>query len=154
MLVDLIFKYRTLLGKCDLGCGLDWSEIEAMSTIEEAFAPTADDRRMNTGRRFRREATKLSAVMRGDRINDRVDIIEMGLGGLVARNAPFVARGEQVELVIELGDKSFRFRAIGVWLKDDGDDYRIGLQLVGMPVCLNRATISEHEADIVDKIAA
>jgi len=154
MLVDLVFKYRTLLGKCDLGCGLDWNEIEQMTSIEEAFAPTADDRRMNSGRRFRRETTKLSAVMRGDRINDRVEITEIGLGGLVARNAPFVARGEQVELVIELGDQSFRFRAIGVWLKDDGDDYKLGLQLVGMPVRLNRAAISEHAADIVDKIAA
>ena len=125
-----------------------------MTGIEEAFAPTADDRRMNAGRRFRRESTLLSAVMRGDRINDRVEIIELGLGGLVARNAPFVARGEQIELVIECGEKSFRFTAIGVWLKDDGDDYRIGLQLVGMPVCLNRAAISEHEADIVDRIAA
>ena len=104
MLVDLVFKYRTLLGKCDLGCGLDWNEIEQMTSIEEAFAPTADDRRMNSGRRFRRETTKLSAVMRGD--------------------------------------------------KDDGDDYKLGLQLVGMPVRLNRAAISEHAADIVDKIAA
>ena len=154
MLVDLVFQYRTLLGKCALGCGLDWDEIEAMTTIEEGFAPTADDRRMKTGRRFRRESAKLSAVMRGDRINDRVEVCELGLGGLVVRSAPFVARGEQVELVIEAGDRSFRFTAVGVWLKDDGDDYKVGLQLVGMPVCLNRVVISQHEADIVDKIAA
>ena len=154
MLVDIVFQYRTLLGKCDLGCGLDWDEIEHMTRIEEAFAPTSDDRRMKVGRRFRRESTKISAVMRGDQINDRVEIVELGLGGLVVRNAPFIARGEQIELVIEAGEQSFRFRAIGVWLKDDGDDYRVGLQLVGMPVLLNRAAISQHEADIVDKIAA
>ena len=47
MLVDIVFQYRTLLGKCDLGCGLDWDEIEQMTGIEEAFAPTSDDRRMN-----------------------------------------------------------------------------------------------------------
>jgi hypothetical protein len=154
MLLEVVFQYRTLLGKCDLGCGLDWDEIEQMTAIEEAVAPTADDRRMKVGRRFRRESTKLSAVMRGDQINDRVEIVELGLGGLVARNAPFIARGEQIELVIEDGEKSFRFAAIGVWLKDDGDDYKVGLQIVGMPVCLNRAAISEHELDIVDKIAA
>ncbi len=154
MLLDIVFQYRTLLGKCDLGCGLDWDEIEQMTAIEDAFAPTSDDRRMNVGRRFRRESTKLSAVMRGDQINDRVELVEIGLGGMVARNAPFIARGEQIELVIEEGDKSFRFSAIGVWLKDDGDDYKVGLQIVGMPVCLNRAAISEHELDIVDKIAA
>jgi hypothetical protein len=154
MLVDIVFQYRTLLGKCDLGAGLDWDEIDTMSGIEDAFAPASDDRRMKTGRRFRREATKTQALMRGDRIHDRVEIIEMGLGGLVVRNAPFVARGEQIELVIEQGDTSYRFRAVGVWLKDDGDDYKVGLQLIGMPVRLNRVAISDHATDIVDKIAA
>jgi hypothetical protein len=55
--------------------------------------------------------------------------------------------------VIEDGDTSYRFRAQGVWLKDDGDDYKVGLQLVGMPVCVNKVSISEHTADVVDKIA-
>lgn len=155
MLVDLVFQYRTLLGKCDLGCGLDWDEIEAMAGLEAAFAPGTDDVRTSKGgRRFRREKTTVTAVMRGDQINDRVEIVELGLGGLVARNAPFIARGEHVELVIESGDSSYRFHAIGVWLKDDGDDYRVGLQLIGMPVRLRRAAISEHVADIVDKVAA
>jgi len=155
MLVDLVFQYRTLLGKCDLGCGLDWDEIEAMSGLEATFAPGSDDARTSKGgRRFRREKTTVSAMMRGDQINDRVEIVELGLGGLVARNAPFIARGEHVELVIESGDISYRFHALGVWLTDDGDDYRVGLQLIGMPVRLHRAAISEHVADIVDKVAA
>ena len=91
--------------------------------------------------------------MRGDRIHDRVDVVEIGPGGLVVRNAPYIARGEHVELVFELGDQSFRFRAEGVWLKDDGDDYKVGLAFLGMPVCLNKATISAHQADVVDRIA-
>jgi hypothetical protein len=154
MLVEIVFQYRSLVGKCELGVGLEWDEIEQVTSIESAFEPTADDRRMNVGRRFRREAIKLSAVMRGDRINDRVEITEIGPGGFVARHAPYVARGEQVELVIEVGDNSYRFRAQGVWLKDDGDDYRVGLALVGMPVCLRKVAVSRHEADLVDKIAA
>jgi hypothetical protein len=154
MLVEIVFQYRSLVGKCELGVGLEWDEIEQVTSIESAFEPTADDRRMNVGRRFRREAIKLSAVMRGDRINDRVEITEIGPGGFVVRNAPYVARGEQVELVIEVGDNSYRFRAQGAWLKDDGDDYRVGLALVGMPVCLRKVAVSRHEADLVDKIAA
>jgi hypothetical protein len=154
MLVEIIFQYRSLIGKCELGVGLDWDEIEQMTAIESAFAPTSDDRRMKTGRRFRRESTKLSALMRGDRINDRVEISEVGPGGFVCRNAPFVARGEFVEIVIDEGDHSYRFRAQGVWLKDDGDDYRVGLALVGMPVCLHRVAVSVHEADLVDRISA
>lgn len=154
MLLEVIFQYRTLIGKCELGLGLEFDEIEQVTHIESVFAPTADDRRMKHGRRFRREAVKLSAVMRGDRIHDRVEVVELGPGGLVVRNAPYVARGEQIELMIEAGDTHYRFRARGVWLRDDGDDYRIGLALVGMPVCLHRVALSEHQADVVDKIAA
>ncbi|MDB4961004.1 MAG: hypothetical protein JWP01_1003 [Myxococcales bacterium] len=154
MLVEIVFQYRTLLGKCDLGVGLEWDEIEQLTAIEAAFAPVADDRRMKCGRKFRREATKLTALMRGDRINDRVDVVEIGPGGFVVRNAPFVARGEQVEIQVDVGDNSFRFRAQGVWMKDDGDDYKVGLALIGMPVCLHKAAVSKHESDVVDEIAA
>jgi len=70
--------------------------------------------------------------------------------GVVVRGAPFVAHGEHVEIVIEHGDRSFRFSAEGVWLKDDGDDYRVGLALIGMPVCLHSVAVSRHEADLVE----
>ena len=154
MLVEVVFQYRTLIGKCDLGVGLGWDEIEQVTAIESAFEPTIDDRRMNAGRRFRREPTKLTALLRGDRINDRVEVVEIGPGGLVVRNAPFVAHGEHVEIVMDDGDKSYRFHAEGVWTKDDGDDYRVGLALVGMPVCLHTVAVSRHEADLVDSIPA
>jgi hypothetical protein len=154
MLVDIVFEYRTLVGKAELGCGLNWDEIDRVTEIEHAFRPTADDRRMKNGRRFRRDAIRLEALVRGDRINDRVEITEMGPGGLVCRQAPFIARGEQIEIVIDIGDDSYRFRAQGVWLKDDGDDYKVGLAFVGMPVRVRSAHISEHHADVIDKIAA
>jgi hypothetical protein len=154
MLVEVVFQYRTLMGKCDLGVGLDWDEIEQVTAIESAFEPSSDDRRMKVGRRFRREPVKMTALLRGDRINDRVDVVEIGPGGVVVRGAPFVAHGEHVEIVIEHGDRSFRFGAEGVWLKDDGDDYRVGLALIGMPVCLHSVAVSRHESDLVDRIGA
>jgi hypothetical protein len=153
MLIEIVFQYRSLLGKCDLGVGLDWDEIEQLSSIESAFAPTADDLRMSSGRKFRREKIELSVLMRGDRINDRVDLVEVGPGGFVVRHAPFVARGEHVEVVIEAGDRSYRFAARGVWLRDDGEDYKVGLAFVGMPVCLTRVQLSKHEADLIDRIS-
>ena len=153
-MLETIFQYRTLIGKCELGVGLDFEDIERVTQIEAQFEPTTDDRRMNNGRRFRRETVRVQAVMRGDRIHDRVDVVEIGPGGLVCRNAPYIARGEQIEIVVDDGDNSYRFRARGVWLKDDGDDYKVALAFIGMPVCLHRVAISAHQEDVVDKIAA
>ena len=154
MLVEVVFQYRTLMGKCELGVGLDWDEIEQVTAIESAFEPTSDDRRMKAGRRFRREPVKITAILRGDRIHDRVDVVEIGPGGVVVRNAPFIAHGEHVEIVMEDGDRSYRFSAEGKWLKDDGEDYRVGLALIGVPVCLHTVAVSRHEADLIDRIAA
>ena len=75
MLVETIFEYRPLVGKCDLGLGLSWDEISQLGAIEAMFAPTQDDRRMKMGRKFRRETTKVSALtdsaretLEGDRL--------------------------------------------------------------------------------------
>jgi len=154
MLVEVVFQYRTLMGKCELGVGLNWDEIEQVAAIESVFEQSSDDRGMKAGRRFRREAVKLGAFLRGDRINDRVEVVEIGPGGVVVRNAPFIAHGERVEIVMEQGDKRYRFGAEGVWLKDDGDDYRVGLALIGMPVCLRTLAVSRHEVDLIDRIGA
>ena len=83
MLLETVFQYRTLIGKCDLGVGLEWEEIDLVGRIEHAFASNTGD-----GRRFRRQAIELSAMMRGDQINDRVQLVEIGPGGCVAINAP------------------------------------------------------------------
>lgn len=149
MLLETVFQYRILIGKCDLGVGLDWEEIDHVGRIEHAFASNTGD-----GRRFRRQAIELTAIMRGDQINDRVDVVEMGPGGCVAVNAPFIARGELVELVIDFNEDSYRFTARGVWLKDEGTDYRVGLRFVGMPVKLHKVQISPHRSDVVDRISA
>lgn len=153
-MLETVFQYRTLIGKCDLGVGLEWDEIEQVTQIESLFAPSAEDQRNRTGRRFRREATRLGALLRGDRINDRVELVEMGPGGFVVRKAPFIARGEIVSVIVDRGDDSFRFSAQGVWLKDDGDDYRVGLALIGMPVRLHKVALSAHHNDVIDEIAA
>ena len=153
-MLEIVFQYRTLVGKCDLGVGLGWDEIEQITEIEGMFVPAADDQRMKSGRQFRRQATQLSALLRGNRIHDRVDLVEMGLGGFVVRGAPFIARGEMIEVIIDRDAQSYRFAAQGVWLADDGDDYRVGLALIGMPVRLHSVALSTHHTDVIDEIAA
>ena len=108
---------------------------------------------MKVGRRFRREQVRQSVILRGEQIHDRVELIELGPGGLVVREAPFVARGGCAEVQIEVGELSYRFSAYVVWMREDGDDFRIGLAFVGMPVRLHRATISAHTPDVIDEIA-
>jgi hypothetical protein len=152
MLLETVFQYRTLIGKCDLGVGLEWQDIEQVREIEHAFTPETSQTR--DGRRFRRESTELAGIVRGDQINDRVQVVEMGPGGMIVVGQPFITRGEQVEIVIELNEDSYRFRARGVWLREVGDDYRVGLQFVGMPVKLHKVQISAHTHDVVDKISA
>ena len=66
MLVETIFQYRTLIGKCELGVGLDWDEIEQVTVIEHAFV--AD--RGHSGRTYRRDTIELVGLLRGDRIQD------------------------------------------------------------------------------------
>src|SRR5678815_2863796 len=109
MPVETVFQYRLLVGKCGLG----WDEIDQIGRIEQAFA--ADP--ANGRRRFRRQLVDLPGTIRGDRINDPISIIELGPGGLVVRDAPFIARGEVVEVVIDDVDTSYRFRAEGIWLR-------------------------------------
>jgi hypothetical protein len=150
MILAAVYRYRTLVGKCELGCGLGWDEIDEISTIEREYAPPTGERR---GRRFRREQVSLQGLVRGEELNDRVEVVELGPGGLVIARAPFIARAETVEIVIDDLEHSYRFGACGVWLRDDGEDYRAGLVLVGMPICLNKAQISEHQADFIDQIA-
>lgn len=151
IVLETIFEYRALLGKCERGEGLELDEIGRLMDIEREYAPTGEGPR---GRKFRREVVSITAVIRGECMNDAVEIVEIGPGGFVCRKAPYIARGEQVEIVVDCGDKSFRFRAQGVWLKDDGDDYKVGLALIGLPVCLNHVRFRRHEADIVDRIVS
>ena len=148
--IETIFQYRTLIGKCELGVGLDWDEIQQITDIESELVLD----RGPSGRRYKRQSVDLTGIVRGDRINDRVAITELGPGGLVCRRSPFIARGEVVELVLDLDDRSYRFRAIGKWLKDDGDDYQVGLAFIGVPICLHVEQVSAHEFDLVDSINA
>jgi hypothetical protein len=150
MLVEALFQYRSLLGKCELGCGLEWDEIEELARIEHEFAEPEPTR----GRKFRREPVAISGFLRGARIHDRVEIVELSLGGLVCRGAPFIARGAQVEVLIEIGELGYRFRSSAMWLRDDGDDYRVALAFHGTPVCLHHVQLRRHEQDVIDQIRA
>jgi hypothetical protein len=155
--LDLVFQYRTLLGKCELGAGLEWDDIETLTGLEAHFKPGADDLHAREGRKFRRESVALTALVRSASINDRVAVTELGPGGLVLDGAPYAEESSIVEIVIDDADRSlsYRFKAQVRWLRDDGDDYRIGVAFIGLPVLVHYGPASEvTDTNVVHKIAA
>ncbi len=135
--LDLVFQYRTLVGKCESGVGLEFEEIDELTRIEASFA--SNEPRLD-GRRWKRLPVDLSAMLRGGDLNDKVLVSELAPGGLVVRQAPYIDEGMQIEVVIDDpdADLSYRFKARVQWLREDlQDDFALGLELIGMPVLIH-----------------
>ncbi|MEZ4359036.1 MAG: PilZ domain-containing protein [Kofleriaceae bacterium] len=127
-LLDLVFRYRTLMGKCELSMGLSFDEIDELGELEALFQ--SDDGR----RRFRRSPMAMSALIRSSKYNDHVKVTQLSAGGLECRGAPYVEEGTLVELILDVDDHSFRFSGRAVWMRDDGADYRVAFAFEGTPV--------------------
>lgn len=140
-MLALVYEYRHLLGKCTAGVGVTVAEIERLTRLEAMFEPGEDDRRARDGRRFRREPVHLDGVVRGGALHDAVTISELTLGGLVCVRAPWAEVGTVVDIAITDGDahRSYRFKGVVRSVVDDGDDYRLGIELVGAPVMVRYA---------------
>ena len=94
--LDRVYQYRLLLGKAASGAGLSFDEIEALTALEAAFAEDAHP--AVDGRRFRREAVRLPAVVRGGKLHDAITVDDIGPGGMVCGGAPYAELGSAVEI--------------------------------------------------------
>lgn len=155
--LEHIYQYRLLIGKSASGAGLTIDEIDQLVALEALFAAGEEDQRARDGRRFRRQAVDLTAVLRGGKLHDSVTVSELAPGGLVCRSAPYAEPGDAVEIVIEdeLACHSYRFKARVLWLREEheGDDYVVGLELVGIPVMIHYGQKQTHEP-LLARIAA
>ncbi|KAB2890413.1 MAG: hypothetical protein F9K40_19330 [Kofleriaceae bacterium] len=121
-----VYQYRLLIGKSASGAGLTIDEIDQLIELEA---------------RFGRQRVDLTGVVRGGKLNDTVTVAELAPGDVVCRSAPYAEPGDAVELVIE--DEatccSYRFKARVQWLREEheGDDFVIGLELVGIPLMIH-----------------
>lgn len=152
-LLDLVFRYRMLLGKCDLAIGLSFDEIDEMCDLEAEFA--AEERNPAAHRRrFRRSPVAMSALIRGEKYNDHVKVTQLGAGGLECRGAPFLEEGERVEIVIDVEDHSYRFRARAVWVREDSADCRVAFAFEGIPVLVQgpQPTMQPRVATATNKL--
>ncbi|HVV83117.1 MAG TPA: PilZ domain-containing protein [Kofleriaceae bacterium] len=138
-MLDLVYEYRVLLGKCSSGAGLTMDEIERLTNLEAAFEAGEDDRRAHDGRKFRRERVSLPAVVRGGDLHDAVTVAELTLGGMVLHGAPYAETGAIIDLAIDdaSAHRSYRFKGRVQWVGDDtNDDYRLGIELTGAPILI------------------
>ena len=73
---------------------------------------------------------------------------------LAVSGVPFANEGDTVEIVIDAGDLSYRFKAVVEWVREDGDeDYEVGMSFVGLPVRLHYGPAREPaEKNVVDRI--
>jgi hypothetical protein len=161
--VALVYQYRQLTGRCDAGTGLDFDEIDTLTTVESMLAAQPpigiDDWRTiyASGYASGDASESFAAVLRGPRMNDDVAIVNLGPQGCVCRNAPYAEEGVTVELLIADSEASvtYRFKAQVMWLDDDGDDYAMGLEFVGVPLQVRYATSREMTAVVPpDHVAA
>src|SRR5262245_36209960 len=113
--VALVYQYRQLTGRCDAGTGLDFDEIDTLTTVESMLAQPpigANDLRTicasgdapgdasgdAPGDASGDAPESFAAVLRGPRMNDDVTIVNLGPQGCVCRHAPYADEGVTVEL--------------------------------------------------------
>lgn len=144
--LELVYQYRFLRGKCEAGRGLTIDEIQSLDTLEALFAGQRDpDEILGCRREHAREPVDLAAQLRNRRLADKVRVVDLGPGGMVCVGAPEVADGTALEVIIddrEVG-LSYRFRARVAWHREDGDDAVLGLELIGTPLLVRFRSASE-----------
>lgn|GEM_PF-3210096 len=155
-LLELVYKYRQLLGKCSTGAGLSMGEVETLSTIESLFGRHSD--RGDTDlwtcqRRFVRENVDLHGKLRSRGMTDTIEVINIDPNGMVCSGAPYVEEGTTVELVFEDDELmiTYRFKATVKWRRDaESDNYELGLQLVGVPLMIRHGLMLDlQELELV-----
>lgn len=140
--LELVYQYRHLRSKIDRGAGLSFDEIEVLGAIEECFgaSPAAASALRPSQRRFTRAQVALTATLRVGEQTDAVDVEMIGPRGLVCRLAPYFDLGATVEVCFDLPEHNttYRFKTTVVSRLDDGDDYELALEFVGVPVMVRR----------------
>ncbi len=152
-LLDLVFRYRTLLGKCELALGLTLEEVDEMDALD-AMLTAPDPSTSPYRRRFRRSPVAMAALLRGAKYNDHVKLTQLSAGGFECRGAPYVEEGTRVEIVVDVEKHSYRFSARAVRLRDDGADYRVAFSFEGIPVLVQGAQPLRKPSDSSNKLMA
>jgi len=147
--LELVFQYRQLVGRCEAGAGLSFDEIEVVSAIESLFeveAP-ASPLRWRDRPLLGNKPVHLSAVLRGKKACDTVEVVALGPEGLICRRAPYMDEGARFEVIIEVGEHSYRFHAKVIWAEDaDDGNLEVELAFTGIPVLVRYGEVATRPA--------
>lgn len=136
--LEKVYRYRQLAGKCELGTGLELDEIMEITAIEAAFATTAGCGEWSDEREFVRAPADLAGRLSSRRYDDPVRITDLGPGGMEICDAPYLERGDAVQIAVSQESGCFRFAAEVAWVREEGATSKVGLKLCGVPVLLRK----------------
>ncbi|HET6612934.1 MAG TPA: hypothetical protein VFG83_13130 [Kofleriaceae bacterium] len=138
VVLEMVYRYRQLCGRCEAGLGLDMDEVMEITAIESRFSCTAGGE-WSDQRQFSRTPVTLSGRLSSRRFNDPIQVTDLGPGGMVIADAPYLERGDTVEIAVGQKAGCFRFVAEVAWIREDGPSTRTGLSLRGIPLLLRQA---------------
>ena len=138
--LNLVFQYRRLLGACEAGAGVSFDDIELIGAVEALFtvpAPASRTLRWRDRPLLGTQPANLSALLRGKKVNDEVEVIALGPEGLICTRAPYMDEGETFEIVFEDHQQglSYRFHGKVIWAEETEDgELEVELAFTGTPV--------------------
>jgi hypothetical protein len=129
-LLEQLYEYRRLLGRCGSDDGLEMGEIQQLAALDAQLAASLDQPRPRD----------VIAVVRGASSDDRVKLVDLCHTTMTIAACPFLDIGAKLDVMIDDEERalSYRFKARVLRFELDGSGNRITLELVGAPLLLRR----------------
>jgi hypothetical protein len=128
--VDDVYRYRALRGRCESGGELSMDDIHQLEAIEP---------------RLHHTSIELPAIIRTRRFADPVRVVAIGPAGFVLAGCPWVDIDDVIELAVENADVCYQFKGKVTWTGDDAQgDLDVIATFVGVPLVLRRGPRSRN----------
>lgn len=146
-IIRTIYEVRLLQQKQESAEGLSMDEVV---DLEKHLAEMQGER---FGREFRRLDLKISALIRFPGKDTLVEVMDLSPGGMRLSGCPHLDTGTDIEMHLrESEDRSYRFPAKIIWMRDQGDQHITGVRFTGNPIEINHGPSGDGPENIVDQI--
>lgn len=146
-MIRTIYHLRLLQQKQENREGLTMDEVVDLEKYE------ADLQGEEFGRRYQRLDLKISALIRHPGKDSLVQVMDLSPGGMRLSGCPKLSTGDTIDMHLrESKERSFRFRAQIMWIREHGEQSMAGVRFVGRPLQINHGPPSDGPENIVDRI--